>query len=59
MFGIIAVLTVLDLASKPAAENLYAFFNPALEWIARWLPVFYVPPLVALPLAIEGIPGEI
>ena len=59
MFGIIAVLVVLDLVSKPAAEKLYGFFNPALVWIARWLPVFYVPPLVALPLAVESVPGKV
>ena len=59
MFGILAVLIVLDLANKPAAENVYAFFTPALEWVARWLPVFYVPPLVTLPLAVEGLAGTV
>ena len=59
MFGILAVLIVLDLANKPAAENVYAFFTPALEWVARWLPVFYVPPLVTLPLAVEGLAGTL
>ena len=57
MFAIIAVLLGLDTASKDAAERLLAFFNPALNWIQRWLPLFYVPTLVVLPLAVLNFPG--
>jgi putative effector of murein hydrolase LrgA (UPF0299 family) len=54
MFGVFAVLCLVG--EKPAAKIL-AFFNPALDWIAKWLPLFYVPALVTLPLALQGIPG--
>lgn len=57
MFGIIAVLLTLDRVSKDAAERLLGFFNPALNWVQRWLPLFYVPTLVVLPLAVRNIPG--
>ena len=51
MFVIIATLLALDRVSKQAAERLLGFFNPALNWIQRWLPLFYVPTLVVLPAA--------
>ena len=57
MFVIIATLLVMDRVSKRAADRVLGFFGPALNWIQRWLPLFYVPTLVVLPLAIRGIPG--
>ena len=57
MFAIIAVLLTLDRVSKDTAERLLGFFNPALNWVQRWLPLFYVPTLVVLPLAVRNIPG--
>lgn len=58
MFAIIATLLILDRVSKQSAEHVLGFFGPALNWIQRWLPLFYVPTLVVLPLAIRGIPGR-
>jgi hypothetical protein len=58
MFAIIGTLLALDAASKEAADRVVWLFNPALNWIQRWLPLFYVPTLVVVPLAIQGIPGE-
>ena len=58
MFGIIAALFVVSRVSLDAAEQLMTFFTPALNWIQRWLPVFYVPTLITVPLATEGIGGE-
>lgn len=55
---IIAVLTLASAFSPDTAERAIAFFDPALNWIQKWLPLFYVPTLVALPLAIQGIPGN-
>ena len=37
------------------AESLVQFFKPATTFIARWLPVFFVPSLVVLPLALQGL----
>lgn len=57
MFFIIATLLALQEVSNGAADRVQAFFNPALNWIQRWLPLFYVPTLVVLPVAVQGIPG--
>ena len=58
MFIIISTLLALDRCSEDGADRLLTFFNPALNWIQRWLPLFYVPTLVVLPQALEGIAGE-
>lgn len=55
MFGI--VIFLLGVGEKNAA-TISSFFNPALNWIARWLPLFYIASLVTLPAAIKGIPGS-
>lgn len=57
MFIIVGTLLVLQEVSKTTAERVQAFFNPALNWIQRWLPLFYVPTLVVLPVAVQGIQG--
>ncbi len=54
---IMGTLVALDRVSKQGADKLQAFFNPALNWIQRWLPLFYVPTLVVLPQAVQGIAG--
>lgn len=57
MFCIFAVLVILDSTVPAAAKNLMNFFEPALLFIQRWLPLFYVPSLVVLPLAVKDIPA--
>lgn len=57
MFGVIAALAALTQASRERAEAVVAFFVPALDWIQRWLPLFYVPSLIMLPLALQDIDG--
>ena len=54
---IMGTLVILNKFSKEGADKLQAFFNPALNWIQRWLPLFYVPTLVVLPQAVHGIAG--
>jgi len=54
MFGVFALLCIVG--EKPA-DKILAAYGPSLNWIARWLPLFYVPALVTLPLALQGIPG--
>ncbi|XP_057977776.1 plastidal glycolate/glycerate translocator 1, chloroplastic [Malania oleifera] len=56
MFCIFSILMVLDSTAPSAAMNLMKFFEPALMFIQRWLPLFYVPSLVVLPLAVKDIP---
>jgi hypothetical protein len=55
MFLVVAVL--LAIGEKSAASVL-AWFGPCLNWVAKWLPLFYVASLVVLPLNLAGIAGE-
>ncbi|CAK9136057.1 unnamed protein product [Ilex paraguariensis] len=57
MFCIFTILMILDSTVPAAATNLMNFFEPALLFIQRWLPLFYVPSLVVLPLAVKDIPA--
>lgn len=56
MFGVFGLLCAVG---DNMANKILAFYSPALNWIARWLPIFYVPALVTLPLALQGIPGRL
>ena len=40
-----------------AADKVESFFSPAILFIQRWLPLFYVASLVVVPLAVKGIPA--
>lgn len=55
--GMFGVFFLLCLVGDKTADKVLGFYAPALDWIARWLPLFYVPALVTLPLALQGIPG--
>ncbi|KAG5524377.1 hypothetical protein RHGRI_031139 [Rhododendron griersonianum] len=57
MFCVFTILMVLDSTIPAAATSLMNFFEPALLFIQRWLPLFYVPSLVVLPLAVKDIPA--
>lgn len=57
MFCVFSVLLALDVAVPAAADGLMKFFEPATLFIQRWLPLFYVPSLVVLPLAVKDIPA--
>lgn len=57
MFCVFSVLLALDTTIPSAATNLMTFFEPATLFIQRWLPLFYVPSLVVLPLAVKDIPA--
>jgi len=57
MLFIVAGLSVLSSASPTAADRIQGAAAPGLDWVSRWLPLFYVPSLVVLPLAVRGIPG--
>ncbi|XP_075108671.1 plastidal glycolate/glycerate translocator 1, chloroplastic [Nicotiana tabacum] len=57
MFCTFTVLMALDSIVPKAAAGLMNFFEPALLFIQRWLPLFYVPSLVVLPLAVKDIPA--
>ncbi|VAH17573.1 unnamed protein product [Triticum turgidum subsp. durum] len=57
MFCIFSVLLVLDTVAPALAKGFMDFFEPATLFIQRWLPLFYVPSLVVLPLAVRDIPA--
>lgn len=57
MFCIFSVLVILDSTIPAAAKSVMDFFEPALLFIQRWLPLFYVPSLVVLPLSVKDIPA--
>eukprot|EP00798_Chlamydomonas_sp_ICE-L_P016408 gene16410-22617_t len=50
-------LILIAMGEKNAA-GIRTFFSPALDWIAKWLPLFYVPSLVTLPLALATLTGS-
>ena len=57
MFGLIFALLAMDALAKDEESSLSAqvchLFAPAMDWITSWLPVFYVPSLVTLPLVVS------
>jgi hypothetical protein len=57
MFCVFSVLVVLDTFVPALAKAFMDFFEPATVFIQRWLPLFYVPSLVVLPLAVKDIPA--
>ena len=59
LFCIVPFLLALSNYSPGAADRVLAFFKPGVEWVAqRWLPLFYIPALVTLPLAVKPLSGE-
>lgn len=40
-----------------AVDGFIDFFGPLRDWVARWMPVFFVPSLISLPLATASISG--
>jgi len=60
MFLIISVLAAVEARfGTPAVSAVEAAAAPAVEWIGRWLPLFYVPSLVCLPLALRALPTSL
>ena len=57
MLAIVAALSALSSTNPGAADKIQRAAAPGLDWVSRWLPLFYVPSLVVLPLAVRGIPG--
>uniref|UniRef100_A0A0E0C2U3 Plastidal glycolate/glycerate translocator 1, chloroplastic n=1 Tax=Oryza meridionalis TaxID=40149 RepID=A0A0E0C2U3_9ORYZ len=57
MFCVFSVLVVLDAFAPALAKGFMDFFEPATLFIQRWLPLFYVPSLVVLPLAVRDVPA--
>ncbi|MQM14956.1 hypothetical protein Taro_047893, partial [Colocasia esculenta] len=58
MFCVFILLMVLDSTAPSVAKGIVDFFEPATMFIRRWLPLFYVPSLVVLPLVVRGVPAS-
>jgi hypothetical protein len=56
--GMLALTAALVALPRAASDAVAGAVAPGLDWIARWLPLFYVPSLVVLPVALKGIAGE-
>ena len=53
MFGILGGLWGFSAAGmEPTAAKIVAAARPALNWVTRYLPLFYVPALIVLPLVV-------
>jgi putative effector of murein hydrolase LrgA (UPF0299 family) len=60
------ILTIAALCATKAiggkagesVDNLMRFYEPLRNWVARWMPVFFVPSLIALPRAAADIAGS-
>lgn len=56
LIGMFVLLAAMA-AREEAGEAMCVWFGPALEWIQRWMPLFYSPFLVALPRNAESLIG--
>jgi putative effector of murein hydrolase/putative effector of murein hydrolase LrgA (UPF0299 family) len=48
--GMGALLLTMLAVGKDTGKSMYNFFNPGARLLAKWLPVFFVPSLIILPL---------
>lgn len=56
MVAIVASLVIMKRNHPGTALAIRTFFAPAVDWIAyKWLPCFYSPALVTLPLALASL----
>ena len=56
--GMLVLTGALVTLPAGVADRVAAAVAPGLDWVSRWLPLFYVPSLVVLPVALKGIAGE-
>ncbi|KAF2915001.1 plastidal glycolate/glycerate translocator 1, chloroplastic isoform X5 [Oryza sativa Japonica Group] len=55
LFAMFCVFALLLFLPPSLANGFMAFFDPATVFIHRWLPLFFVPSLVVLPLAVRDV----
>lgn len=58
MLILTGALTAVDAASPDYSKRIVSFFMPASEQFQRWMPLFYTPPLVMLPVALQKVTVE-
>eukprot|EP00898_Chlorokybus_atmophyticus_P001963 jgi/Chlat1/2768/Chrsp187S02943 len=57
MLGLFAALCASQQASPRATAKLLSWTSPGVQFLSQWLPLFFVTPLITLPLAVSGIPS--
>ena len=55
MVFVFLALLVLNRISRRACRAVQDFMLPALEFYGAWVPLFFSPPLVQLPLSLRGL----
>lgn len=55
MFMIIAGLLAAEAVAPKFVDFAFLLMRPGLDWVARWMPLFYVPTLITLPLSLNGM----
>lgn len=60
IFTITALCSVKALGGRAghAVDNIVDFYEPLRNWVARWMPIFFVPSLIVLPRAAADIAGS-
>ena len=58
MVSVFFALLFVSALNKRVVQNIQQFFSPALAFYGAWVPLFFSPPLVQLPLALRGISGD-
>ena len=58
MIGVFAVLQCTHSVSPEAADKISNVLSPAVSLLKAWLPLFFVPPLVVLPLKASVLSGS-
>lgn len=57
LVGMFAMFGTLLALPDDASDKVVSFFKPAVDMITRFLPLFFVPALIALPLSASGVAG--
>ena len=59
LFLVLATLVGLELlVSTTAADAVVQYVSPVLAWVQCWMPLFYAPLLVPLPLTLRHVSGN-
>ena len=58
--ALFTTMICLFVANEQLGETIFQLLNPGATLLAKWLPVFFVPSLITLPLASGlGTVGEV
>ncbi|XP_002960739.2 plastidal glycolate/glycerate translocator 1, chloroplastic [Selaginella moellendorffii] len=55
MISLVAALLLLDRLAPDACSGVNSFFFPSVEFVQRWMPLFYAPALAMLPAGAKSL----